>query len=509
MNFLQLVLKQMRQRALGTWLTMLSVVLGVALATGVMIVKRGSVAMFEQSEFGYDIIVGPPKGSALQLVLNTVYQIDSPAGVVPYAVYEELLAKPRDIKHAIPIAAGDTFRNYRIVATLPKMFGYTDTGEKVTDENAFQYRMGRRYEFAQGKVFHPLKFEAVIGSEVAEREKLKLGDEVTASHGGVSTDEHAEHWKIVGILGRTYTAADRVVYVPLVSYFAIGEHEQGMEAQARLRAEFEAAVKPPAKPAEDNHDHDGHAHEAATTPAATQPGHDAHEDHDDHAHAPATAPATSQATAHADHEGHDHEEHFDVKADGTIDLKLPTSAWQFSAILVRSRVVGFGTSNTAYQYRVVDTRATAAVPAMEMRKFFDLFLAPSAMLLSGVSYLVTIVAGVGILVSIYNSISARTREIAILRALGATRGKILGLICAEAGLIGLVGGIGGLIVGHGIGAIASYFVRKLVGEGFNWINVPLEEWLYLLAVVGLSVLAGLVPALKAYRTPVADNLVSG
>jgi len=101
------------------------------------------------------------------------------------------------------------------------------------------------------------------------------------------------------------------------------------------------------------------------------------------------------------------------------------------------------------------------------------------------------------------------REIAILRALGATRGRILTLICVEAGLIGLLGAIGGLLLGHALGAIGSVFVQRLVGEGFNWTVVSQEEWIYLWVVVLLAIFAGLVPAMKAYRTPVATNLVAG
>src|SRR2546430_747559 len=57
MNLLQLVFKQMRQRALSTWLTMLAVLLGVALAVAIMITMRGSEAIFGQNDFGYDVIV--------------------------------------------------------------------------------------------------------------------------------------------------------------------------------------------------------------------------------------------------------------------------------------------------------------------------------------------------------------------------------------------------------------------------------------------------------------------
>lgn len=71
MSFLSLILKQLRQRALSTVLTILSVALGVALATAILIFFRESDRVFGQSEFGYDTIVGP-KSSGLELVLSNV-----------------------------------------------------------------------------------------------------------------------------------------------------------------------------------------------------------------------------------------------------------------------------------------------------------------------------------------------------------------------------------------------------------------------------------------------------
>jgi putative ABC transport system permease protein len=83
------------------------------------------------------------------------------------------------------------------------------------------------------------------------------------------------------------------------------------------------------------------------------------------------------------------------------------------------------------------------------------------------------------------------------------------LICLEAGIIGLGGGLIGLAVGHLIGAVGSIYTQRVVGETINWLKVGWEEWLYLAIVTAVAVLAGLVPALKAYRTPVATNLVAG
>src|SRR3954451_9208314 len=93
MNFFQIILKQMRQRSLSTCLTMLSVLLGVGLAVSIMVLRREGQNAFAQTDFGYDILIGPPKGSPLQLTLNTVYHMDQSPGVIPYQVYEELSRK--------------------------------------------------------------------------------------------------------------------------------------------------------------------------------------------------------------------------------------------------------------------------------------------------------------------------------------------------------------------------------------------------------------------------------
>jgi putative ABC transport system permease protein len=125
-----------------------------------------------------------------------------------------------------------------------------------------------------------------------------------------------------------------------------------------------------------------------------------------------------------------------------------------------------------------------------------------------ISVLVTIVAAASIMTTIYNSVAARRREIAILRALGATRVRILSLITFEAALIGLVGGLAGFVAGHLLCAVGSVFAQRTVGEGINWLKFDQWEIAYLVAVVFLAFLAGLVPALKAYTTPVATNLAA-
>jgi putative ABC transport system permease protein len=192
-----------------------------------------------------------------------------------------------------------------------------------------------------------------------------------------------------------------------------------------------------------------------------------------------------------------------------ISLDVPSSDWEVSSILVKARG-DVAAQQLLYQIGNGGIPDVEAVnPAQVMRQFFEIFLEPSAQILLLISLLVSVVAAVGILVSIYNSVSARTREIAILRALGATKSRILSLICAEAVLIGLVGAILGILAGHGVGAIVSGYLSTQFGQGFDWISVRADEWLFVLLVGVIAFFAGLVPALKAYRTPVATNLVAG
>src|SRR5688572_13540025 len=181
MNLFQLVLKQMRQRALSSWLTLLSVLLGVALAVGVLILRRESDAIFGQKDYGYDLIVGP-KGSPMQLVLNTVYHIDRSPGNIQYIVYEALRNNRQMVKVAIPYAVGDTYMGYRIAGTTPEIFGFNDDTtpmegydargrrlpgyqspstplddrdpNKPVAKDVFEYRIGKKFHLAEGRVFH-------------------------------------------------------------------------------------------------------------------------------------------------------------------------------------------------------------------------------------------------------------------------------------------------------------------------------------------------------------------
>lgn len=475
MNLLQLTFKQMRQRALATWLTFLSVTLGVALAIAILLLYREGDKLFTQTEFGFDVVVGAKTGGNLNNVLNAVYQMGGAPVTIGYDVYQDLLADD-SVRWAVPWAVGDNYEGFRVIGTSPAILGLDETGQPLPSDKTFEYRIGRAFQLAAGRPFHPRKFEAVIGADVAKRTDLRLGSTFKASHGAEAVegmeDEHDEMWEVVGILQPTQTAMDRVIFIPLISAIAVPSHAKVVQQIADLQATHE-----------DEHEHD-HDH-------ADAGDHDAHKDdgdNEDHA-------------GHAHH--HDHVYH--LEPDGIIDLHIPPEKWRISAVLLRT--IGHGRSQEVIFNVNNLPHASAVNPAWEMRRFFDSFLKGSRLLLLTISAMVTIVAAVGILVSIYNSVSARVKEIAILRALGATRLRVLSLICLEAGLIGLIGSVAGLVAGHAAGAVGNIFFERYVGESINYLAFDSSEWGYLAIVVLVAIIAGLVPALKAYKTPVATNLV--
>jgi len=158
-------------------------------------------------------------------------------------------------------------------------------------------------------------------------------------------------------------------------------------------------------------------------------------------------------------------------------------------------------------YREINDRddAMAAFPAAEIRKLFDIVGNIDRLLLAQ-AILILVVAAVAIAVSIYNSMSERRREIAILRALGARRATIFSIVLLEAVTICFIGSAIGLIGGHLVVAAANGVLYKASGFVIPALHVQLLEWYILGVAVILGAISGIGPALGAYRTDVARNL---
>jgi putative ABC transport system permease protein len=109
--------------------------------------------------------------------------------------------------------------------------------------------------------------------------------------------------------------------------------------------------------------------------------------------------------------------------------------------------------------------------------------------------------------SIYNTFSIivtqRTREMALLRALGASRRQVLTSVVLEALLVGIVASVVGLFVGLGVAILLK---GLLAGFGFDApagglvLKASTVQWAFIVGI-GVSVLTSIIPALKASRVP--------
>ena len=104
------------------------------------------------------------------------------------------------------------------------------------------------------------------------------------------------------------------------------------------------------------------------------------------------------------------------------------------------------------------------------------------------------------------TVAQRTREFGLLRTLGATRGQVVRSVIAEGAMLGFGGAVVGLAAGFGL-APALDQLFKAFGADLPDSGTVVEfrtVWVSLLAGTGVTVLAGLLPALRAARvTPIA------
>jgi putative ABC transport system permease protein len=237
-----------------------------------------------------------------------------------------------------------------------------------------------------------------------------------------------------------------------------------------------------------------------------------HETHDLH-----PEEAAGELEQHHEHEAavvssehHEAEHHHDAaqgeEAEATHEHESDHSPSQeVTSLLVKLRQPGY---RFQLQQEINDHEmALAASPAEEVNKLSATLLAPLQGILLLVAYLVIIVSALSILISLYLTIFQRRRDLAIFRSLGATRGDVFRLITLEAALLSGLGVVTGWLLGHG--ALAALYPVIIAQFGLSispWQVLPVELAIGV-SVWLLGVLAGLLPAVVAYRLPVAETLI--
>ena len=183
----------------------------------------------------------------------------------------------------------------------------------------------------------------------------------------------------------------------------------------------------------------------------------------------------------------------------------PRAATDVSAVLIQLRAPSAG-FRLDLLYNKQGNRLTFAYPIGAI--IADLFskIGWFDQVLTLIAYLVALVSSAGVLVAIYNSMSARRRDIAILRSLGARRSTVFGAIVFEAAAIGLFGMIASFVVYAAIASGVAAVIRAQTGVLLDpWIYDPIMLWAPA-GMIALCAVSGLVPAWVAYRTDIASNL---
>jgi putative ABC transport system permease protein len=126
--------------------------------------------------------------------------------------------------------------------------------------------------------------------------------------------------------------------------------------------------------------------------------------------------------------------------------------------------------------------------------------------LIAIAAILTALSALFLFFSLLSALRERRRDLALLRALGATRKTVMGLVISEALIISLLGGILGVILGHWLICIGAHFIKVETGVNFTGSYMSLADWLVLPGTVLLGFLAGLVPGIQAYRLGVLKNL---
>ncbi len=435
-------------------MTTISLALGVALVVMVLAVFGIVTEAFSRNaQVGYNLVVGP-KGSALQLTLNSVYYLSQPIENLPFTEYMEFFDAPARAEmvrkyggdpalgerdgvyypmiaggYAIPLALGDYLGEFRVVGTTPDFFEKLRHGPTL--EEPFTMREGRALESYSDDYGY---YEAVLGSRVAAHMNLAVGDTFSSTHGDPEGKGHGQKFTVVGVLAPTGTPNDRAAFVNLEGFYLQENHAKPLTG--------EETIEPPS--------------EAPNDP------------------------------------------------DGAMPLTIPER--EVTSILVRT---GMPMMGVVLENQVNESlRSQAAAPVGEIAKLMNAIIGPLLAALLVITLITCVVAAVGVLVAIYNSMNDRRRDIAVMRALGARRGTVTGVILLESFLVALIGALSGWFLAHASIWAFSGEIEDRTGVQVGILTTSAYEWYIFPLVLILAALAGILPAASAYRTDVGTNLAA-
>jgi len=201
-----------------------------------------------------------------------------------------------------------------------------------------------------------------------------------------------------------------------------------------------------------------------------------------------------------DHEGHDHSAH----AVSNFNL-LDYPDKDITSILIQFKNrTNFQALNMPRNINE-NTDMQAASPAIEINRLYGM-IGVGVDALRNLAIIIAIVSAFSIFISLFTSLRERKYELALMRVMGASPGKLFMLIILEGLVLAFFGFLVGLILSHvGMEVLASY-AKSSYRYSFTGKTFLNEEWWILLASLAIGFVAAIIPAIQAYRTDIHNTL---
>ncbi len=207
MNIFKISIANIKEKKLNSFLSVLLLTFGIGIISLLLLLNKQLDDQFKKNIRGIDMVVGA-KGSPLQLILSSIYHIDSPTGNIPLDEVNQLKRNPF-VKAIIPLSMGDNYQNFRIIGTN------------------LSYQAHFEAKLAQGKDFEkPL--EVTIGAKVARVTGLQLGDHFASAHGlDDEGDAHDAHeYKVTGVFEPNESVIDQLIVTSMESIWDVHQHSK-------------------------------------------------------------------------------------------------------------------------------------------------------------------------------------------------------------------------------------------------------------------------------------------
>jgi putative ABC transport system permease protein len=449
--------RNVRQRFVTSALTVLSIMMGTGLVAFLWLAADQAEKRYNQSSRGFSAILGPKDGSPLEIVLSTVFHTTASAGVIPISVYRTVREDRRiyrklGVRYAIPFVFGDNYRDYPLIGTTNEWFTEFARGKETVvvpeSEGGGEREEPLHLQLAEGKTWDFSHEDLLAEAELqaAHLQQYDAGEEV-------ELPVAPEAWKQVVL---------------------------GAEVARRLELKIGDRIVPTHGFEDSFHPHPEGESEVIGILEATG--------------APIDRAIYAPAGLLYRMSGH--------RAIGKGQELVPQNV-ELSAVIVDMKSP-IGAYRLRYEFQRRGD-AQVAVPIVEINKLFQI-VGNVTLALRAVSLLVLFTGALAIFISLYQTMFARQRDVAIMRSLGARRSQIFGIVLIEALLLSLMGALLGLFAAHSAAWGFSDLLLDRTGvplEGFvfSWVDAALVGGVCLLGAI-----AGLLPALRTSMTDVARFL---